>query len=273
MRLQCDPTFTAASEAKVTPLAIAIFLKYNSGMYAVESFIYCLSVTYHLGTLSDPILVTLVQDVLRVVSQTEGCLQPLQTRLVPTLVSILDAHEDKVALGLKVGAEKYVHLAKGDILSFSFCPIQAVALDVLEILVRGSQPPNFVERLRDQHKQQREVQLRQQAANGDAKGVVSVPSVNLSDLLMNSAFPSAVRCTLASEDNSIMQVGRHTKYGKCMNDHLFASCVTVHTERWRMLESLRVRCAGADMSFYRRRGQIRAMVYGPSSRSSPESGE
>ncbi len=60
-------------------------------------------------------LVSLVQDVIRVLSQIEGCRQPLQQRAVPTIVSILDAHEEKVALGLK-----------------------AVALDVLEILVRGS---------------------------------------------------------------------------------------------------------------------------------------
>ncbi len=51
---------------------------------------------------ADPVLVTLVQDVLRVLSQNEGCRQPLQQRIVPTLVSILDAPEDKVALGLKV---------------------------------------------------------------------------------------------------------------------------------------------------------------------------
>ena len=142
---QCDPAFTAANEAKVTPLAIAIFLKYNS----------------------DPVLVNLVQDVLRVLSQTEGCLQPLQQRLVPTLVSILDASEDKVAMGLK-----------------------AVALDVLEILVRGSKS-----------KQQQQHSL-QQAQNGN--GVAGQQT--LSELLMGSAFPAAVRCTLAADDNSIMQV-------------------------------------------------------------------
>ncbi len=50
----------------------------------------------------DPVLVSLVQDVFRVLSKTEGCRQALQQRLVPTLVSILDAQEGKVALGLKV---------------------------------------------------------------------------------------------------------------------------------------------------------------------------
>jgi len=171
--LACDPAFTAANESKVTPLAIAIFLKYNS----------------------DPMLVTLIQDVLRVVSQTEGCLQPLQARLVPTLVSILDAQEDKVALGLK-----------------------AVALDVLEILVRGSQPADFVQHLREEHKQRRARQKcdgRAESGQNSAQQVASVPSVQLSQLLVNSAFPSAVRCTLASDDNAVMQSG-----GECLRAYV-----------------------------------------------------
>lgn len=96
--LACDPTFTASCEAKITPLTIAIFLKFSS----------------------DPVLTSLAQDIFKVVSLTPGCGAPLEARLVPTLVSILDAAGDKVALGL-----------------------QAVALDVLQTLVRSAagKPP------------------------------------------------------------------------------------------------------------------------------------
>ncbi len=96
---QCDPAFTAAHEYKVAPLAIAIFLKYNSGMI---NPLLSLNLLVHTAYFSDPVLVNLVQDIFRVLSQTEGCRQPLQQRLVPTLVSILDAQEGRVALGLKV---------------------------------------------------------------------------------------------------------------------------------------------------------------------------
>eukprot|EP00094_Tigriopus_californicus_P002531 TCALIF_02446-PA protein Name:"Similar to Ipo9 Importin-9 (Mus musculus)" AED:0.08 eAED:0.08 QI:0/0.33/0.2/0.9/1/1/10/0/889 len=125
--LSCDKTFTSSHENKISPLVIAIFLKFNS----------------------DPVLTSLVQDIFKVLSQTEGCLLPLQTRLVPTLVSILSPNSEAktVAPGL-----------------------QAVALDVLQTLVRASNPP-------------------------------------LSDLLMSNAFPVAANCTLHSDDNAIMQSG------------------------------------------------------------------
>lgn len=123
--LACDDAFTASVEAKVAPLAIAIFLKYNS----------------------DPVLTSLVQDLFKVLSQTAGCLAPLQLRLVPTLVSILEAHPDKVSPGMR-----------------------AVALDVLQTLVRASESP-------------------------------------LSDLLIGSAFPIAVQSIMRTDDNATMQSG------------------------------------------------------------------
>ena len=43
-----------------------------------------------------------MQDIFQVLSETEGCLEPLQQRLVPTLVSILQQEQDKVAPGLQV---------------------------------------------------------------------------------------------------------------------------------------------------------------------------
>ena len=78
--LSCDPGFTAGQEAKVrpvytvhvynfcckvSPLAIAIFLKYNS----------------------DPVITSLSQDIFKVLASNPGCSASLQNRLVPTLVS------------------------------------------------------------------------------------------------------------------------------------------------------------------------------------------
>jgi len=74
--LDCDPDFTAGQEAKVSPLAIAMFLKYNS----------------------DPVISSLSQDIFRVVGSNPGCSPALQARLAPTLLSILEASEDKNGL-------------------------------------------------------------------------------------------------------------------------------------------------------------------------------
>ena len=92
--LACDPQFTAAQEGKVSPLAIAIFLKYNS----------------------DPVITSLSQDIFKVLASNPGCSGPLQNRLVPTLVSILNASEDKNGL-------------------------KGIALDVQSSLVRSSPLP------------------------------------------------------------------------------------------------------------------------------------
>ena len=74
--LTCDPQFTASQEAKVSPLAIAIFLNYNS----------------------DPVITSLSQDIFKVLASNPACSVSLQNRLVPTLVSILGAKEDKNGL-------------------------------------------------------------------------------------------------------------------------------------------------------------------------------
>ncbi|PNF35800.1 Importin-9 [Cryptotermes secundus] len=123
--LSIDKNFTASCESRVTSLAIAVFLKYNS----------------------DPVIIDLTQDVFKELSQNPECLSPLQQRLVPTLVSILNAPVDKIPSGL-----------------------HSVALDVLQTLVRYSEPP-------------------------------------LSDTLMNTAFPAALHCILRTDDNSTMQSG------------------------------------------------------------------
>ena len=47
-------------------------------------------------------LTSLAQDVFKVISQTSSeALAPLQTRLVPTLVSIMDSQAEKVTPGLQ----------------------------------------------------------------------------------------------------------------------------------------------------------------------------
>ena len=53
---------------------------------------------------SDPVLTSLAQDVFKVISQTAEALAPLQTRLVPTLVSIMDSQAEKVTPGLQAVA-------------------------------------------------------------------------------------------------------------------------------------------------------------------------
>ncbi|KAL4226818.1 Importin 9 [Mactra antiquata] len=94
--LSVDKTFTASCESKVTPLTIAVFLKYSS----------------------DPVVTTIVQDIFKELAQNDNCMTPLQHRLLPTLISILQAPPEKVAVGLP-----------------------SVALDVLQTIVRSSKIP------------------------------------------------------------------------------------------------------------------------------------
>jgi len=141
--LACDVNFTASYETKVSPLIIAIFLKYSS----------------------DHVLTSLIEDIFKVIATSTGeCSASLESRLIPTLVSILDAEGDKVSTGL-----------------------QSVALDILQTLVRAN------------------------AANKAG----SNPPRPLSQLLVASAFPAAVRCTLHSDDNSVTQSG-----GECLRAYV-----------------------------------------------------
>jgi len=92
--LACDISFAASYESKVTPLIIAIFIKFSS----------------------DHVLTSLIEDIFKVIAtSTPECAASLESRLIPTLVSILDAEGDKVSTGL-----------------------QAVALDILQTLVRAN---------------------------------------------------------------------------------------------------------------------------------------
>ncbi|GFT94809.1 importin-9 [Nephila pilipes] len=91
-----DENFTAQYENKISPIAIAVFLKHNS----------------------DPVLITMAEEIFKQLSKTPGARGPMQQRLIPTLVSILQAQPMKVPLGL-----------------------QAASLDVLQTIVRSSPRP------------------------------------------------------------------------------------------------------------------------------------
>ncbi|XP_030893580.1 importin-9 [Leptonychotes weddellii] len=91
-----DPEFTASMESKICPFTIAIFLKYSN----------------------DPVVASLAQDIFKELSQIEACQGPMQMRLIPTLVSIMQAPSDKIPAGL--------------------C---ATAIDILTTVVRNTKPP------------------------------------------------------------------------------------------------------------------------------------
>ncbi|XP_067683421.1 importin-9-like [Haliotis asinina] len=73
-----DKAFTAAQESKLSPLAIATFLKFSG----------------------DPFIVSLVQDMIKELAENPGCSAALEQRLVPTLISILRSATDTVMPGL-----------------------------------------------------------------------------------------------------------------------------------------------------------------------------
>ncbi|KAJ8258048.1 hypothetical protein GJAV_G00192610 [Gymnothorax javanicus] len=91
-----DPAFTTGAENKICPLTIAIFLKYSN----------------------DPVVASLAQDIFKELAQIEACQGPMQMRLIPTLVSIMQAPPDKIPAGL--------------------C---ATAIDILTTVVRHTKPP------------------------------------------------------------------------------------------------------------------------------------
>lgn len=49
---------------------------------------------------SDPVVASLAQDIFKELSQIEACQGPMQMRLIPTLVSIMQAPADKLPAGL-----------------------------------------------------------------------------------------------------------------------------------------------------------------------------
>ena len=50
---------------------------------------------------ADPMLVSLSQDLIGVLADNPGCIEPVQQRVLPTIISILQATDDKVPTGLQ----------------------------------------------------------------------------------------------------------------------------------------------------------------------------
>ncbi|KAK1135756.1 hypothetical protein K0M31_000333 [Melipona bicolor] len=93
-----DKAFTASVENKICPLTIAAFLKFYS----------------------DPEILNLCQDIFKSLTQNPDCIGPLQTRLIPTLTSMMA-------------------VTPMDKLNDERC--RNVALDVLQVLVQYSPKP------------------------------------------------------------------------------------------------------------------------------------
>ncbi|KAL7010710.1 hypothetical protein ACKWTF_016847 [Chironomus riparius] len=123
--LAFDSNFTASTAPRVIPLIQALFLKYHDDRYILEH----------------------VLDILKIWSQNPYCLIPLQEKVVPTLIKILNLQGEQVN-----------------------APMQDIALDVLETIVKYSKAP-------------------------------------LSVQLIEQAFPAAVNSILRSEDHSVLQSG------------------------------------------------------------------
>lgn len=68
LNFQIDTAFTASIENKICPLTIAAFIKFHS----------------------DPEILNLCQDIFKELSEIPDCVGPLQTRLVPTLISMMN---------------------------------------------------------------------------------------------------------------------------------------------------------------------------------------
>jgi len=94
--VQFDPSIAASGQSKIIPLTIAVFLKYPE----------------------DPFILNIVYELVRVLAGTPACVQSLQEKFIPTIVSILS---------LPANAAKSTN--------------QDAALDVLSTIVRYSKGP------------------------------------------------------------------------------------------------------------------------------------
>lgn len=151
----------------------------------------------------------MVEDTFKVISMTPGCADPLEARLVPTLVSILEAEPGKISSGL-----------------------QTAALDILQTMVRARSVAN--------------------------KGQP------LSQLLVATAFPAAVRCTLRSEDNSVTQVLILFNIIHVLKLSRILMCL-IFPEWRRVFTSVCVLGSGSNLPIRRSRGKIWFVVHGSSS--------
>jgi hypothetical protein len=80
------------------------------------------------------VITSLTQDIFKVLAQTPGCLAPLEARLVPTLVSILEGGSSTAA-----STEKS-----------AISGLQPISLEILETVVRASGQGQQKNRLSDQ---------------------------------------------------------------------------------------------------------------------------
>ena len=94
--LSFDSSFTASSSQKCIPMVLALFLKFHDDRFILEH----------------------VLEILKIWSQNPYCLQPLQEKLVPTLVSIFNLQGEQINSSM-----------------------QETALDVLETIVKYSKKP------------------------------------------------------------------------------------------------------------------------------------
>lgn len=94
--LSFDANFTASTAPRVIPLIQALFLKYHDDRFILEH----------------------VLDILKIWSQNPYCLIPLQEKVVPTLIKILDLQGEQTNSAM-----------------------QDIALDVLETIVKYSKAP------------------------------------------------------------------------------------------------------------------------------------
>lgn len=92
-----DKSFASSVENKVSALAIATFLRHSA----------------------DPVLISSTQDIFKELSKNPECIGPLQQRLIPTLVSILNPTQS----------------------SQSVQTLQPVAMDILTTIIRNSLIP------------------------------------------------------------------------------------------------------------------------------------
>lgn len=76
-----------------------MFIKIYS--YLVKIYIFCNS---------DPVLVRLTEQIFMELSKNPGTMVPLQQRLIPTLVSILQAQPLKVPLGLQAVSSYHIFI-------------------------------------------------------------------------------------------------------------------------------------------------------------------
>lgn len=123
-----------------------------------------------------------VKEILQVLSENEACIGPLQEKLVPSLVSIVECFQicgfcnytpfliSKIQVSI-LNLEDRLEREKKHVM-------QETALDILEIVVKHSPKP-------------------------------------LSEALINTAFPATVHCILRTDDPAIMQNG-----GECLRSFI-----------------------------------------------------